>query len=76
MLNMAQKWYSCSTWPVYSLAQLKSEKVPEQTQEKDGERAKKETTERKKETTKNEKNYEQSITPFLLSKICLNDKRK
>ena len=48
MLNMAPKWYSCSTWPVYSLAQLKSEKVPEQTQEKDGERTKKETTERKK----------------------------
>ena len=55
MFNMAQKLYWCPTWPVYSLDQLKSEKVPEQTQEKGGERAKKEITEREKKNKKKQK---------------------
>ena len=79
MFNMAQKLYSCPTWLVYSLDQLKSEKVPEQTQEKGGERAKKEITEREKKnkTKQNKKNRRKAKSnPCLLSKICLNEKRK
>ena len=77
MFNMAQKLYSCPTWPVYSLDQLKSEKVPEQTQEKGEERAKKRNNRKREKKTKKKPQNRRKATsnPCLLSKICLNEKK-
>ena len=76
---MAQKLYSCPTWPVYSLDQLKSEKSTIADPRKGRGESKKRNNrkrEKKNQTKKKQNRRKAKSNPCLLSKICLNEKRK